>query len=85
MRLRIAITLVVGALGLAGCAATDTKTAPAGASAKSAGLLTRDEDSFRTGSRIPVKPPESQPVKAINNADWKSEQHEKPQPLPAGS
>jgi hypothetical protein len=83
MKGTLAAALILSALGIAGCA-TDPASS-ASSAGTSASLVVPADPEFRTGSRLPYKPPASQPVKGINNSDWKQEQHERPQPLPAGN
>ena len=73
-----AIAALTAAGVLAGCAAVDPKS-----SAPTAAANVQAPRS-RTGSLLQPLPAASQPVKAIGNAAWR-EEHEKPQPMPAGN
>lgn len=65
---RLAIAILLGAFGLAGCASTaDTqKTASAAPPPGSASI---DPTYVTTGSRLPPSPP-IQPVRKVDKEDW---------------
>ena len=84
MKSTITIALLAAAGFLAGCAANEpTAAAPAGAKAAAPANLASEEKS-KLGTRIPVKPPEAQPVKSSGSQEWQNTVSDKPQPMPAG-
>jgi PBP1b-binding outer membrane lipoprotein LpoB len=84
MKSTVTIALLAAAGFLAGCAANQpTAAAPSQAKAAAPANMASEEKS-KLGTRIPVKPPESQPVKSIGNQEWQNAVSDKPQPMPAG-
>lgn len=85
MKSTVTIALLAAAGFLAGCAANQpTAAAPTQANATAPTDMASEEKS-KLGTRIPVKPPEAQPVKSIGNQEWRNTVSDKPQPMPAGS
>ena len=85
MKSTVTIALLAAAGFLAGCAANEPRAAaPTQAHAIAPADMASEEKS-KLGTRIPVKPPEAQPVKSIGNQEWRNTVSDKPQPMPAGS
>jgi uncharacterized lipoprotein YbaY len=84
MKSTLTIALLAAAGFLAGCAANEpTAAAPSKAAAPATASMASEEKS-KLGTRIPVKPPESQSVKSIGNQEWQTTVTNQPQPMPAG-
>jgi hypothetical protein len=82
MKSTVTIALLAAAGFLAGCAANEpTAAAPSQAAASPTDNMASEEKS-KLGTRIPVKPPEAQPVKSIGNTEWKNVVADQPQPMP---
>lgn len=81
MKSTVTIALLAAAGFLAGCAANPpTAAAPTQANAAATTDMASEWNS-KLGTRIPVKPPESQPVSSIGNREYR-EVADKPQPMP---
>ncbi len=85
MKSTVTIALLAAAGFLAGCAANEpTAAAPSQAKAVAPANVASEEKS-KLGTRIPVKPPEAQPVKSIGSQEWQNSVTNQPQPMPAGN
>jgi len=80
MKSTVTIALLAAAGFLAGCAATGP-TGAAPSQAKAAASDVASEWNSKLGTRIPVKPPESQPVSSVGNREYR-QVADKPQPMP---
>jgi hypothetical protein len=84
MKSTLAIALLAAAGFLAGCASNEPAAAAPAQAKGAATANVASQENTKLGTRLPVKPPESQPVKSIGNAEWKNTVADKPQPMPAG-
>jgi hypothetical protein len=85
MKATLGIALLAVASLLAGCASHEPMAAAPSKAAAPATDSMASEERSKLGTRIPVKPPESQPVKSIGNQEWRTTVTDKPQPMPAGN